>query len=74
MQRGAVNVRQPQTERLAVQMRLKSLMLTGEVGRIGIAIVQVVFARGSIVAPLAVIGRRLDAAVALPAFFKLGLG
>ena len=73
MQRRAIDIGQAQAKRLPVQMVLQRLVVAHQVRRFGIAVVQVVFARRRIAAPLAVVGPGLNRAVAVPAFFELGL-
>jgi hypothetical protein len=72
MQGRAVFGRQAQGQGLAVQMLLQGFLATGQVDGIGLFVVVVVLARRRIAAPFAVVGRRLDAAIALPAGLVAG--
>ena len=70
---GAVHLAQPQRQRLAVQVGGERLLGPREFGRVGFLVAQVVLARRGIAAPLAVVGRDLGAAVALPVLLGVRL-
>ncbi|MDT4852459.1 hypothetical protein FQZ97_866930 [compost metagenome] len=69
MQRGGVFVRQAQAAGLLVQVVLQRHQRPREIGRAGglIVLARALAARRRVAAPLAVVGRHLDRAVAFPA-------
>ena len=74
MQGRAVFIGQAQREGLSVQVLLQGLVAAGQLDGIGLFVVVVVLARRRIAAPFAVVGRGLDRAIALPAFFERCVG